>query len=132
MLHYGMFIRWLSYETRAKRKSRVSLIPAGPRWSAILVETVRIDGKPRQRHIACLASIRGTDIGAQCKFWERVTRKLDSLSNWVTAEERQRIEAQIAKKVPCPSQEQYEHWKGEARAILGDGWVKPALTHWPA
>ena len=71
--------------------------------SAILVESVRIDGKPRQRHIACLASIREIDaFKAQCKFWETVTCKLNSLHNRVTAEERQRIEAQIAERVRKP------------------------------
>ena len=133
MLHYGMFIRWMSYVTRVPRRQAQSWNEYNKtRWSAVLVESVRIDGKPCQRHIACLASIREIDgLTAQCKFWERFTRKLDSLSNRVSADERRRIEAQLVRKVPCPAEEDYLRWKQRARELCGERRVKPALTHWP-
>ncbi len=142
-----MFIRWLSYKSSVPQRQQEPFRGYSERWSAILVESVRIDGKPRQRHIACLASIRDIDgmpdrfrysfrdtaEAKRCKFWEKVIRKLDSLGNRMTAEERQRIEAQIAKKVPCPSQEQYLQWKRDLQnAYRGYKEVKPAVANWPA
>ena len=64
-------------------------------------------------------------------FWEKITRKLDSLSNRVTAEQRKRIEAQIADTVPCPSREQYLRWKEEGRARFPGYQLKPTLANWP-
>ena len=61
----------------------------------------------------------------------RSTRKLDSLSNRVTAEQRKRIEAQIADTVPCPSREQYLRWKEEGRARFPGYQLKPTLANWP-
>jgi hypothetical protein len=95
---------------------------------------VRI-GKPRQRHIASLASIREhqiiNDVRYRSRFWDQVTRNLDRLRNKVSADDRRRIEAALAERVPCPTRKQYDQWKADALARLGPKWVKPALAHWP-
>jgi hypothetical protein len=119
-----MYVRWLIYKSQARYIHRPH-----DRWTAILVESIRIDGKPRQRHIACLASFRPA-YDSLFVFWEKITRKLDSLSNRVTAEERQRIEAQIADTVPCPSREQYDRHIAEAHANWGDR-AKQPVANWP-
>jgi hypothetical protein len=44
-------------------------------WTASIVEAVRVDGKPRQRHIACvgslyeseLKSVTARGVGARCR-----------------------------------------------------------------
>jgi hypothetical protein len=67
----------------------------------IAVESVRIDGKPRQRHIAYLGSVYNVDQNANYRawWWHHMTAKLDALGNRIGAE-RAKIEAQLAKEVP--------------------------------
>src|SRR5262245_62089640 len=77
-------------------------------WTAILCENVRINGRPTRRHIACLGSITesGIDIPTQVVwFWGRITEVLGRLGNRISAEDRKRIEAAIAVKVPKVSEE---------------------------
>jgi hypothetical protein len=74
-------------------------------WSAILVENVRVDGKPTQRHIAYLAGFTESamEIPAQQRFlWERIEEQLDRLHNRISPEDRQRIEAALIKKIGKP------------------------------
>jgi hypothetical protein len=74
-----MFIRWLSYTSRAKLDHIRNRRREDSRLTPVLVESVRIDGKPRQRHIATLPSI--TARRSPCRFWEGVTGKLNALGN---------------------------------------------------
>jgi hypothetical protein len=56
-----------------------------------------------ERYVAYLAGIGERDItrlGAQCGFWERVTRQLDRLSNRISAEDRKRVERVLQERVP--------------------------------
>jgi hypothetical protein len=130
-----MFVRWLSRKSSATARWRRNKV----HWSAILVESVRVKGKPTQRHIAYLAGIderwldktEQANVSAQWRFWEQVTRKLDDLSKQVSAEDRRSIETAIAKKVPCPTRKQYDGWKRQALALLGPEWVRPAVKYWP-
>jgi hypothetical protein len=86
------------------------------RYSAILVEGVRVNGKPTQRHIAYLGSILESTMAADtegrenvdlCRvvFWQRVAERLDRIAG-LSTEDRQKIDAAIAAKVPRVSQEQ--------------------------
>jgi hypothetical protein len=58
-----MFVRWQQYHSKAldpwlsDRRDESALL------KAILVESVRVNGKPRQRHIAFLGSIAIDKIG---------------------------------------------------------------------
>jgi hypothetical protein len=59
-----------------------------------LVESVRVDGKPRQRHIAYLGSIASDSLGSPApRFWYDVTSKLKRLGNRVGPEDYERIMA---------------------------------------
>src|SRR5262245_53212758 len=63
-----MFVRW-------KQQPRKNSIL----WSAELVESVRIDGKPRQRVAAYLGSIdeaKLDDVVARARFWRSVYRHI--------------------------------------------------------
>jgi hypothetical protein len=51
-------------------------------WAAILVESVRVKGKPAPRHVAYLGGITESaiEIAAQRRFfWDEVTERLDGL-----------------------------------------------------
>ena len=70
------------------------------RLKAILVESVRVDGKPRQKHIAFLGSIQPDDLDKASRyFWRDVTLKLKRLGNRVSPEDYERIIASLAAKV---------------------------------
>ena len=93
-----MFVRWQEYKSKAQsRRLRAFRKKHGPhRLRAILVETVRIDGKPHQRYLAYLGSVQA-DRRDRPRFWYNVIRKLDRCR--LSPEERKRITAAIAKKV---------------------------------
>jgi hypothetical protein len=81
------------------------------RWSAVLVESVRVGGRPQQRHLAWLGSITESGIAIvhqRCWFWDSVMERLHQLSNKVDEQDRKRIIEAIAKKVPMPTREEYE------------------------
>jgi hypothetical protein len=81
-----MFIRW---QTRARSRR------------CILVEALRIDGQPKQRHIAYLGSIADGATAAQRRiFWQHVDASFRKLK--LPTAERQRLEAIIAMKVRRP------------------------------
>ncbi len=71
-----MFVRWQCRDDPRRKDAT--------HWAAILFEKVRVGDKSRQQYVAYLSGIVERDIatlGAQCGFWERVTRNLDRLSN---------------------------------------------------
>jgi hypothetical protein len=81
------------------------------RWTAILVEGKRIDGRPCQKHIARLASITESRIEVVHQrryFWDEVHERLDQLGNRISLYDRRRIEAAIALKVPRLSQAEHD------------------------
>ena len=51
-----MFVRWQS-RVRAERNDWALREVGDITWNAILVESVRVDGKPRQNHVAYLGSL---------------------------------------------------------------------------
>jgi hypothetical protein len=85
----GMFVRWQKYRNK-------------PATTAILVEGVRVDGKPRQRHLAYLGSFRREwvkDTHYRSWWWHHVAERLDRLGNRISPDDRHRIEAALAAKV---------------------------------
>ena len=113
MIHYGMYVRWQTYRSQARSKW---LAESNDRWArlkAVLVESVRVDGKPRQKHIAFLGSVQADDPrmiegeGANAQFWRRmstrrkvrfwrdVMRRLERLGNRISPAARERISAAI-------------------------------------
>lgn len=82
-------------------------------WAAILVESVRIDGKPRQRHVAYLGSIVESALTEETKchrgyFWRDIKERLDRLDNRIPAKDRVAIEKKIAEKVPPISDGEFQ------------------------
>jgi hypothetical protein len=78
------------------------------RWTAVIVESVRIDGKPRQQHVAWLASITESRIEVDHQrryYWDAVYERRDQLGNRISIDDRRRIEAAVARKVPRLSRE---------------------------
>jgi hypothetical protein len=101
-----MFIRWQAHRTRdrIRRTERI-------RWAVILVESKRIDGKPRQRHVAYLGSFDDSYLERICVrgfFLKKVADRLDRLGNRISPDARSRIDAAIAKRLPPLTPEQYQ------------------------
>ena len=93
-----MFVRWQKYRSKAQsRRLRAFRKKHGQhRLRAVLVESVRIDGKPHQRYLAYLGSVQA-DRRDRPRFWYNVTRKLDQCR--LSREQRKQITSAIAKKV---------------------------------
>ena len=74
------------------------------RHKAILVETVRVNGKPRQKHVAFIASYVQGETPEEIEhqritFWRDARQRLDQLGNRITSADRVRIEAALAQRV---------------------------------
>jgi hypothetical protein len=114
-----MFVRWQSRK-RAERNKWALRHVGDITWNAILVESVRVDGKPQQKHVAYLGSFSTRQAASQPQrvyTWEAMLERLDRLSNRIPPKARKNIEAAIALKLgPAP--------------ICGD--QKMTSDHWPA
>jgi hypothetical protein len=102
LIHYSMFVRWQTYHSQALYPWHAERNDKRARRKAILVESVRVNGKPRQRHIAFLGSIASDEsidgvLGK--RFWRDVLSTLKRLGNRVGPEDYERIIASIAAKV---------------------------------
>jgi hypothetical protein len=80
---FAMYIRWqsrkLDKNTRWRKRGDVH-------WRAILIENVRVDGKPIQQHIAYLGGITERNIAHEkpahrIYFWNGVEQKLAVLNS---------------------------------------------------
>jgi hypothetical protein len=117
-----MFVRWQNYKSVARRHWRKNEPPI-TRCRAVLVESIRIKGKPRLKHIAFLASYQPhwldrsfhnrefaerMYLGVRASFWRDARQRLDRLGNRITREDRSKIEAALALKVPLLTSEEEE------------------------
>jgi hypothetical protein len=92
------FVRWKIRESESRRNLKRS-----PRCKALLVEAVRINGQPRQRHIAFLASYKIDaidEISTRALFWQRASARLDQLADRISPEMRKKTEVELARHVP--------------------------------
>ena len=122
-----MNVRWQHRAAHLRNKDQ-------GHWAAILVENVCARDKWTERVVAYLPGIGErniTKLGAQCGFWERVTRQLDRLSNRISAEGRKRVERILQERVPCPTRLQYDQWHSEGVRLLGADRITPAVENWP-
>jgi hypothetical protein len=111
-----MFIRWIE---------RPNYDGTYTGLSVILAETKRVDGRPRQRHIAYLGGIAEqqiSDLVSRCYFWDSVRAAFNKLDNQIAPADRQRFEIAIAKRVPRPSAKAYE--TAARRVARKLGWSK--------
>ena len=124
-----MFIRW-------KKRNRKSHAFGGGRgtdthWAAILVESSRVDGKPTQQHIAYLggitdSAIKLTTTAAQRGFfWQAAMQQLDQLADRVLKDDRARIEAALAEKVPRLTRKEYDTWLVQREGLGLDAYGAP-------
>jgi hypothetical protein len=119
-----MFVRWQTYRSQALWPWHAESNDKRARLKAILVESVRVEGKPRQKHIAFLGSIAtgdSVDGWAGRRFWRDVTMKLKRLGNRISPADLERIVAAIVAKVGgrSPTEAELERWERESEAILG-------------
>jgi hypothetical protein len=123
-----MYVRWQS-----RKKTRPMFFGRGATgdvyWGAVLVESIRIDGRPTQKHIASLTYIYEsslTNSSSNCsiveraEFWDRLTKRLDRLGNRVSADDRKKIETAIALKVDRPTKKEREDADRRVAKILAD------------
>ncbi len=89
-----MYVRW-------QRKKRAGPQNWGPLVCAVLVESRRVDGAPRQRTVAYLGSIREGCIDQRDEehraLWRHVDERLDELA--LDPEARAKVEAAIDSRV---------------------------------
>ncbi len=107
-----MFVRW-------KRKHLMRRIrwgeDPGDSLSAVLVESRRVDGRPKQRYVKHLGVIPERHLeshGWRVGFWKTADAALASLG--LPMAEREAVEAQLAARVPRPNADEAR----EARAEL--------------
>jgi hypothetical protein len=104
-----MYARWQRRESVATKYRKQE--PLGARWSVIVVENVRVDGKPKQKHVAYLGGFDEAAlewVGWRDQFWMKISKRLDGLANRIPPDDRQMIEAAIAKKIPPVTPEQHD------------------------
>src|SRR4051794_24669147 len=99
-----MFVRWQNSKTVSRRKAQGKV----NRCRAVLVESVRVEGKPTQKYIAFLASYEpgSRSWGQPFRFWHDALGCLDRLGNRISLEDRHPIEAALAAWVPRPCREE--------------------------
>ena len=129
-----MFVGWQSRQ-RARPAFGQTIRPPGREvlraktrkpdvhWAAILVEAVRIDGRPKQQHVAYLGGITDSAIEIlpqRCYFWESVTKHLDQIANRLSPDQRQGIETAIARRVPLPTPVEFVRALEKVASIWGD------------
>ncbi len=89
-----MYVRW-------QRRRRVRRGKSSPLLTAVLVESRRVDGDPRQRTIAYLGGIREAYVDVRewehRAFWRGVDERLDALG--LDPEVRARVEASVEARV---------------------------------
>jgi hypothetical protein len=110
-----MYIRW---QLRTKANGDVQ-------HRAVLVESARVDGKPRQQLIAYLGSYseqrfaRDTGPFWRAQFLDEIAERLDRLSNRITPAERKRLDKDIAARVGRPTKSEVAAAQRRRDAILG-------------
>lgn len=96
-----MFIKW---QTRNRRTSTKTL---GHLLTCSLVESCRVEGKPRHRVVAYLGGIRDAmHTNHRIAFWQNVRHRLDQLD--LDPDTRAKIETDIATRVPYTSEDERE------------------------
>jgi len=94
-----MFIRW---ERRLLARP-TPIAPENYSLYAQVVESRRINGKPRQKILKYIGSIKEdcvTNAKDQKNFWEQANKQLDDLK--LEPEQRQRLVESLRKKVAYP------------------------------
>ena len=110
-----MYVRW----NKRKRFKIGWRKKEGHYLSAVLVESRRIDGTPRQKIIKCLGSIGEENLHRvfwRQGFWVTTEKNLAALG--LSDENQQKIIASIEKVVPKPSADDLDREREEGFRIL--------------
>ena len=77
------------------------------RLTPIIVQSRRVNGKPKQEHIACLPSFMESHISgvSAVGYWAAVEKQLARLTNRISQDDLQKIRAALDKVVPKPEPE---------------------------
>jgi hypothetical protein len=99
-----MYLRW-------KRREYVTCGNDPPDYGlvAVLVESERRQGKPRQKviaHLGVIAEGRLHHVGYRIEFWSDIESRLDALH--LGDEQRHKIEQSITSRVARPTREELE------------------------
>ncbi len=121
-----MYVRW-KRRIRAHKPKRVGSWMRGPASphvtrAAQLVEMRRVNGQPRQRVVAHLATIdEATMVSFDTRraFWDVVRNRLDQLRQAGVIDEMQqdKIDATLARTVPHPTQEEWNIYNAQGARI---------------
>jgi hypothetical protein len=100
--HKAMFIRWQTHKSGGRQYSRETT-----RIRAILAKSVRVDGKSRPQYVAVIGSFvaERLDVEARRDFWKAADERL---SVYVHDDDRRKIEAALARRVPLLTTEEVE------------------------
>jgi hypothetical protein len=117
-----MYVRW-KRRVRAHKPKRVGYwmreaAPPHVTRAAQLVEMRRVNGQPRQRVVAHLATIdEATMVSFDSRraFWDAVRNRLDQLRRAGVIDETQqdKIDATLARTVPHPTQEEWNVYNAQ-------------------
>jgi hypothetical protein len=119
-----MFARW---KRRRLRRLKPWSPPDDSALHAVLVESHRVDGRPRQRVVRHLGTIRERELGKPLsvdRFWRDVDGRLAALG--LDDGRRRAVEATLARRVPRPDpaelargQAEFERFTASLVAIGG-------------
>jgi len=98
-----MYIRWKT-KPRTKLTHRRKREVHATLYSAYLVECKRVEGKPRQttQYIASIQDKQMKFVSHRARFWSIARVKLQC----APPEQRETLEAALAKRVPLPTEEE--------------------------
>ena len=90
------------------------------RLTPIIVQSRRVNGKPKQDHIACLPSIIESQINDKSAvwYWAAVEKQLARLTNRIPREDMAKIRAALDKTVPQPETEYVKNHNAGAQAHM--------------
>ena len=134
-----MYVKWQWPTDRKRQTSRSWYMRDTAHAYASLVENTRIDGKPKQRHVAYLGSVyvernsqRAKDVHYRAWFWHHMRARLDGLGNQIGADGA-KVEAQLAAKVPPVTADEVTAWdlacQHEIRVEYGE--CRGCYLGWP-
>jgi hypothetical protein len=115
-----MYIRWQKRTRRTPWHYRAD-VKDDVHHCAILVESVRVNGKPSQRHVAYVVGFTDTQaqvLAQRCHCWNKIKDVFDRVA--ISRQDRRRLETQIAAKLPRPTRREWSQFKREQQALWGE------------
>jgi len=116
------------YHSRMKSEEEIDYT-----LSAYLMQSVRVNGKPRQKSIAFLISISRKDIEAgeiSLQLWEHIVTTVIELA--LDEPTKEKVYAAIAEKTPRPPQASLEKAEQKAKELLASGKLPKPFVPMPS